>query len=193
MSKSRGNVVDPWLLLDGYGADATRWYMYASAPPYNARRFAPDQVGDVLRQFMLTFWNSYAFFVTYANLDGWTPPKDAGRRGHEGDGSGDETQNSELTPIDRWALSRLNALVRDVTKMLGDYDIHGPAKAIDGFVEELSNWYVRRNRRRFWKAEDDAGQADRLPDPVHLPDDPGAANGALHAVHQRGGLPEPRG
>ena len=155
MSKSRGNVVDPWVLLDGYGADATRWYMYASAPPYNARRFAPDQVGDVLRQFMLTFWNTYAFFVTYANLDGWTP------RGM-GDGEKDSnlqppTPNSQnLTPIDRWALSRLNALVRDVTAMLGDYDIHGPAKAIDSFVEELSNWYVRRNRRRFWKAEDDA-------------------------------------
>jgi isoleucyl-tRNA synthetase len=142
MSKSRGNVVDPWVLLDGYGADATRWYMYASAPPYNARRFAPDQVGDMLRQFLLTFWNTYAFFVTYANLDGWTPEKGIG------DGS--------LTPIDKWALARLNALVRDVTAMLNDYDIHGPAKAIDSFVEELSNWYVRRNRRRFWKAEDDA-------------------------------------
>lgn len=149
MSKSRGNVVDPWLLLNSYGADATRWYMYASAPPYNARRFAPEQVGDVLRQFLLTFWNTYAFFVTYANLDGWTPAKGIGNRQQF------PTPHS-LIPMDRWALARLNALVRDVTRMLEDYDVHGPAKEIDRFVEELSNWYVRRNRRRFWKAEDDA-------------------------------------
>jgi isoleucyl-tRNA synthetase len=145
MSKSRGNVVDPWQLLDSYGADATRWYMYASAPPYNPRRFAPQQVGEVLRQFVLTLWNTYAFFVTYAKLDGWRPPV-----------GGDPLAGVELTAIDRWALARLNALVRDVTAMFDDYDIHGPARAIEAFVEELSNWYVRRNRRRFWKAEDDA-------------------------------------
>ena len=81
MSKSRGNIVDPFLLLDKYGADATRWYMYASAPPYNARRFAPEHVGEMLRQFMLTLWNTYGFFVTYANLDGWTP---------QGSGVGDQ-------------------------------------------------------------------------------------------------------
>jgi isoleucyl-tRNA synthetase len=146
MSKSKGNVVDPWMLLDNYGADATRWYMYASAPPYNPRRFSPDQVGDILRQFLLTLWNSYAFFVTYANLDGWRPPV----------GEADPFAGAELQPIDRWALGRLNTLVQDVTAMMEDYDIHGPAREIDRFVEELSNWYVRRNRRRFWKAEDDA-------------------------------------
>src|SRR5689334_19400117 len=145
MSKSRGNVVDPWQLLRDYGADATRWYMYASAPPYNPRRFAPDLVGEVLRQFMLTLWNTYAFFVTYANLDGWTPPTGQ-----------DAFARAALQPIDHWALSRLNALVRDVTALLDSYDIHGPAKEIERFVEDLSNWYVRRNRRRFWKAEDDA-------------------------------------
>ncbi len=145
MSKSRGNVVDPWQLLDSYGADATRWYMYASAPPYNARRFAPDHVGEVLRQFVLTLWNTYAFFVTYANLDGWHPPRGA-----------DPFRDVKLLAIDRWALARLHALVRDTTAGLDDYDIHGPTKEIERFVEELSNWYVRRNRRRFWKAEDDA-------------------------------------
>jgi len=144
MSKSRGNVVNPWDLLEKFGADATRWYMYSSAPPYNPRRFAPEQVGDVRRQFLLTLWNTYGFFVTYAKLDGWKPAAD-----------GNSLAGAELQPIDRWALGRLNALVRDVTAMLEDYDIHGPAKAIDSFVEELSNWYVRRNRRRFWKAEDD--------------------------------------
>ncbi|MGH2356151.1 MAG: isoleucine--tRNA ligase, partial [Chloroflexota bacterium] len=145
MSKSRGNVVEPADLLETYGADATRWYMYASGPPYQPRRFAPEQVGDVLRQFMLTLWNTYSFFVTYANLDAWRPPA-----------GGDPLKGAELQPIDRWVLARLNALTRDVTAMLDDYDIHGPTKAIERFVEELSNWYVRRNRRRFWKAEQDA-------------------------------------
>jgi len=141
MSKSRGNVVDPFMLIDQFGADAVRWYMFASAPPYNARRFGPEQVGEMLRQFVLTLWNTYSFFVTYANLDGWTPVR---------------SNVGTLAPIDRWALARLNALVRDVEVALDDYDIHAPAKAIEAFVEELSNWYVRRNRRRFWKAEDDA-------------------------------------
>ena len=143
MSKSRGNVVNPWDVLDTYGTDATRWYMFASAPPYNPRRFSGELVGEMLRQFMLTFWNTYAFFVTYANLDGWKPSAGA---------IGTDT----ASPIDRWALARLNALVRDVTQALDSYDIHSPARAIEAFVEELSNWYVRRNRRRFWKAEDDA-------------------------------------
>ncbi|HEX5415703.1 MAG TPA: isoleucine--tRNA ligase, partial [Chloroflexota bacterium] len=152
MSKSRGNVVDPWELMNRFGADATRWYMYASAPPYNPRRFTTDQVGDILREFLLTLWNTYGFFVTYANLDGWRP---------KGEGTPPPTPNTQhptpvLAPIDRWALARLQALVRDVTAMLADYDIHGPAKAIEAFVEELSNWYVRRNRRRFWKSENDA-------------------------------------
>jgi isoleucyl-tRNA synthetase len=153
MSKSRGNVVDPWQLLESYGADATRWYMYASAPPYNPRRFAPEHVGEVLRQFLLTLWNTYSFFVTYANLDGWTPAtSDWGL----GIGNSQWPIANLQSPVDRWAISRLNALVRDVTASFESYDIHTPAKAIEAFVEELSNWYVRRNRRRFWKAEDDA-------------------------------------
>ncbi len=142
MSKSRGNVVDPWHLLTTYGADATRWYMYASAPPYNPRRFAPEQVGDMLRQFLLTLWNTYGFFVTYANLDGWAPGQAV-------------AATLSLTPIDRWALASLNRLVADVTADLEAYDIHTPTKRIESFVEELSNWYVRRNRRRFWKSEHD--------------------------------------
>jgi isoleucyl-tRNA synthetase len=141
MSKSRGNVVDPFMLLEQYGADATRWYMYASAPPYNPRRFAPEHVGEMLRQFMLTLWNTYSFFVTYANLDGWTP---------------DTSSTEGLQPIDKWALASLNKLVREVTADLADYDIYQPTKRIEAFVEELSNWYVRRNRRRFWKSESDA-------------------------------------
>ena len=141
MSKTRGTAVDPFGLVDTYGADAVRWYMYASAPPYNSRVFLPAHVGAMLRQFMLTLWNTYSFFVTYANLDGWT----SGR-----------SNVATPAPIDRWAIARLNALVRDVTAGFERYDVHSPAKAIEEFVEELSNWYVRRNRRRFWKAEDDA-------------------------------------
>jgi isoleucyl-tRNA synthetase len=159
MSKSRGNVVNPFELVDQFGADAVRWYMYASAPPYNPRRFGPEQVGEMLRQFMLTLWNTYSFFVTYANLDGWQPSATGVGSWELGDGKRADAPNPQLptpNPLDQWALSRLNALVRDVTEGLDTYDIHAPAKAIEGFVEELSNWYVRRNRRRFWKAEDDA-------------------------------------
>ncbi len=142
MSKSRGNIVNPWDVLNAYGADATRWYMYAAGQPYNPRRFSLELVGEVLRQFTLTLWNTYGFFTTYANLDGWNLQNNM--------------SSASLTVTDRWALSRLNVLVRDVTAMFENYDVHGPAKAIESFVEELSNWYVRRNRRRFWKAESDA-------------------------------------
>jgi isoleucyl-tRNA synthetase len=164
MSKSRGTGVDPFALVDQYGADATRWYMYASAPPYNSRRFAPEHVGEMLRQFILTLWNTYSFFVTYANLDGWTPgdwglgTRDWGL----GTGNNAPTPNPQSpipnpqSPIDRWALARLNKLVREVSVDLERYDIYQPAKRIETFVEELSNWYVRRNRRRFWKSENDA-------------------------------------
>ncbi len=141
MSKSRGNTVDPFVLMEQYGADAMRWYMFASAPPYNTRRFGPDLVAEMLRQFMLTLWNTYGFFVTYANLDGWTP---------------DQATESGLQPIDRWALASLNKLVREVTADLNSYEIYQPTKRIEAFVEQLSNWYVRRNRRRFWKSENDA-------------------------------------
>jgi isoleucyl-tRNA synthetase len=141
MSKSRGNVVDPWVLLDNYGADATRWFMCASAPPYNSRNFSLENVAELQRQSLLTLWNTYAFFVTYANLDGWQPGK--------------KVEQSGLQLIDRWALARLNNLVRDVTEMFERYDLYGPTREITRFIEELSNWYVRRNRRRFWKAESD--------------------------------------
>ena len=108
-----GNVVNPFELVDQFGADAVRWYMYASAPPYNPRRFAPEQVGEMLRQFMLTLWNTYSFFVTYANLDGWhAGGRDDGRRTT----AIADRIVSRQSPIDRWALARLNALVRDVTE-----------------------------------------------------------------------------
>ena len=160
MSKSKGNIANPFELLDEYGADALRWYMFASGQPYNARRFGPELISEMLRQFLLTLWNTYGFFVTYANLDGWTPQftiSDFGFTTAGQDDSPIQSPKSKIqNPADRWALSRLHALVRDVTASLDAYDINAPARAIEAFVEELSNWYVRRNRRRFWREEHDA-------------------------------------
>jgi isoleucyl-tRNA synthetase len=145
MSKSRGNVIDPWDVLNESGADAFRWYFYTSAPPNAERRFAPSMVTEVVKNFTLTLWNIYSFFVTYANLDKpvLTPsfaPKGKGGKGNI---------------LDRWLLSSLNALVRDVTHAYETYDVPGATRPIEGFVETLSTWYLRRSRRRFWKSESD--------------------------------------
>ncbi|WP_041554664.1 isoleucine--tRNA ligase [Oceanithermus profundus] len=143
MSKSRGNVVDPWSIISEFGADALRWYVYVSAPPEANRRFGPNLVRDVVRDYFLTLWNTYKFFVTYANLDRpdlTAPPPVA-----------------ERPEMDRWLVARLQELVRQVTERLETYDPTGSARALRRFVvEELSQWYVRRNRRRFWKNEDAA-------------------------------------
>jgi isoleucyl-tRNA synthetase len=141
MSKSLGNTVDPWEVFAQYGVDALRWSLFSASPPGNPRRFSVSQVNDSLRQFLLTLWNTYAFFVTYANLDGWEP--------------GQAPAREHLQPTDRWALASLNLLVRDVTASMDDYDVQPAARAIEQFVDDLSNWYVRRNRRRFWKSEAD--------------------------------------
>ncbi|MEA5079104.1 MAG: isoleucine--tRNA ligase [Anaerolineaceae bacterium] len=141
MSKSRGNVVSPWEVLDKNGADATRWYLYTASPPGQERRFSSDLVSEVLRTFTLTLWNTYSFFVTYANLDGWKP---------------DPSAKLEYSPIDQWLRSSLHALVRDVTEALEHYDVLGATRPIETFVDILSNWYLRRSRRRFWKSESDA-------------------------------------
>ena len=142
MSKSRGNIVDPWTVLDEQGADAMRWYMYTSSAPGNPRRFSSHLVGETVRKFLLTLWNTYSFFVTYANLDGWTP--------------GPIPATKSLDLIDKWALSRLQALTAEVTARLDAYDVTEAARAIEEFTDTLSNWYLRRNRRRFWKSEGDA-------------------------------------
>lgn len=143
MSKSRGNVVDPWEIISEFGADALRWYVYVSAPPEANRRFGPNLVRDVVRDYFLTLWNTYKFFVTYANLDRpnlQDPPPLADR-----------------PEMDRWLVARLQELVQQVTERLEAYDPTGSARALRRFVvEELSQWYVRRNRRRFWKNEDAA-------------------------------------
>jgi len=144
MSKHKGNVVDPWEVINAYGADAMRWYLYTSSPPGNERRFSTELVGEVVRSFMLTLWNTYSFFVTYANLDNWTP---------------DSAVIPQFSDLDRWLLSSLEALVRDVTLAFETYDVIGATRPIEAFVDNLSNWYLRRSRRRFWKSESDADKA----------------------------------
>ena len=150
MSKSKGNVVDPWEVLNTHGADATRWYMYTATPPGNARRFSLNLVGEVVRKFLNTLWNSYAFFVTYANASRWTPPAPLLQllRGEEG---ADFSRSTH--PLDRWILAELHALVRDVTAGLDAYDVTTTGRSIEAFVDSLSNWYLRRSRRRFWDGE----------------------------------------
>jgi isoleucyl-tRNA synthetase len=142
MSKSKGNVVWPWDIIRQYGADALRWYLYTAAPPGNPRGFDEKQVLEVTRRFLLTLWNVYSFFVTYANIDRFTPIL-----------SGTQFEPAEL---DHWILSELNQLIKDVDTALENYDPRGGAWQISGFVDSLSNWYVRRSRRRFWKSENDA-------------------------------------
>ena len=141
MSKHVGNVVDPWQVINENGADAMRWYLYTATPPGQERRFSSSLVSEVVRNFTLTLWNTYSFFVTYANLDHWLP---------------DPSRQPEYSPLDRWLLSELNALVRGVTEAMETYDVIGATRPIETFVDHLSNWYLRRSRRRFWKSESDA-------------------------------------
>ena len=140
MSKSRKNVTDPWDVINFHGADAMRWYLLSASPPGQERRFSSDLVAEVIRGFTLTIWNTYSFFVMYANLDGWDPKNDG---------------LVEYSMLDRWLLSAMNTLVRDVTQAMETYDVLGATRPIETFVDQLSNWYLRRSRRRFWKSESD--------------------------------------
>ena len=142
-SKSRGNALDPYYLFDTFGADALRWFFFVS-PVGENYRMGEAPLKQVVQQFLLTFWNVYSFFVTYANIDGFTPGRDA------------PVPLAERPVLDRWLLSRLSHLVETVDRALERYDVNGAARPIQEFVEDLSNWYVRRSRRRFWKAESDA-------------------------------------
>ena len=153
MSKTRGNVVEPWAVLDQQGADALRWYLFTSAPPGNPRRFSAGLVQESLRRFLLTLWNTYSFFVNYANIDRFNPA-DVQRYWKDELGSPRlaEVPQNEL---DRWVLSELNSLVASVTSLMDGYNPTDAARRVEEFVEMLSNWYVRRSRRRFWKSESD--------------------------------------
>jgi isoleucyl-tRNA synthetase len=150
MSKSKGNVVDPSDVLNAHGADAFRWYLYTASPPGQERRFSADLVGSVVRDFTLPLWNVYSFFATYANLDQWTPSSHR-LPPHSGPG-----KRGGLSSLDRWLLSELNVLIRDVTAAYERYDVPGATRPVQDFVERLSNWYLRRSRRRFWKSGSDA-------------------------------------
>ncbi|MGB2710503.1 MAG: isoleucine--tRNA ligase, partial [Conexibacter sp.] len=140
MSKSRGNVVDPWEALDRFGADALRWYFFTSKQPWDGYRFSLDTVGEAVRQFLLQLWNTYGFYVLYANANELAPaalPDPA------------ESSNE----LDRWALSRLSATIETVGERMDDYDATSAGRAVQTFVDDLSNWYVRRSRRRFWDGD----------------------------------------
>lgn len=137
MSKSKGNAVDPMDALGRHGADAIRWYFYENSAPWLPNRFHDDAVQEGARKFMGTLWNTYAFYVLYANIDEFDPTKYT-------------LDYDQLSVMDRWVLSRLNTVVRTVDDCLAHYRVTEAAKALQSFVEELSNWYVRRCRSRFW-------------------------------------------
>jgi isoleucyl-tRNA synthetase len=138
MSKSAGNVVVPWEVIERHGADAFRWYYFTSKQPWDGYRFSLDTVGEAVRQFMKTLWNTYGFFVLYANA---------------GDVEPRPLSDVEQTDLDRWAMSRLQATTETAIERLDDYDTTLAGRAIADFVEDLSNWYVRRSRARFWDGD----------------------------------------
>ena len=137
MSKHKGNVVDPWQVLDNQGADAVRWYFCASSSPWLPTRFYPEGISEYQRKFIGTFWNTYAFYVLYADIDDFNPMDY-------------KLEYDKLSQMDKWALSKLNTLVKTVDELMTDYKVTESARAIQDFTDELSNWYVRRSRDRFW-------------------------------------------
>ena len=136
MSKSKGNVVDPFEVMEGEGADATRWHFYTSSAPWLPTRFSKEDVGETSRRFLGTLWNVYSFYILYAEIDKINPLQ------HKG--------FTSENVMDKWIISKLNTLVKSVDEKLDVYDITGAALDIENFTDELSNWYVRRNRSRFW-------------------------------------------
>jgi isoleucyl-tRNA synthetase len=156
MSKSRANVVEPWDVISTHGADAFRWYYLTAQQPWSGYRFSTETVGESVRQFLLTLWNTYSFWVLYANAENLTPedfrdpclrlPGDAAGNDKLGDGGGGED-------LDRWALSRLQGTVATVRERMDDFDCTTAGREIAAFVEDLSNWYVRLSRRRFWEGD----------------------------------------
>jgi isoleucyl-tRNA synthetase len=151
MSKTRGNVVNPWEVLHAHGADAFRWYLYTASPPGQERRFSSDLVGEVIRTFTLTLWNVYSFFITYANIDGWAPDEALLRMATLGHPAGG-TSARAYSALDQWILSELHSLTRQITQAMDNYDVLGATRPVEVFVDRLSNWYLRRSRRRFWRA-----------------------------------------
>ncbi len=137
MSKHKGNVVDPWDMLNTRGADAVRWYFYTGSSPWLPSRFSGEAVSEAQRKYMGTLWNTYAFYVLYANIDNFNPLEH-------------KLEYDKLGAMDRWVLSRLQTLIKEVDSSLENYAITEPGRALAAFVDELSNWYVRRGRERYW-------------------------------------------
>jgi isoleucyl-tRNA synthetase len=140
MSKSKGNVIEPWDVIEAHGADAFRWYYLTSQQPWSGYRFSVETVGESVRQFLLTLWNTYSFWVLYANAENFGPIDFRGAP---------EPAND----LDRWALSRLQATTATVRERMDEFDCTAAGRAIAAYVEELSNWYVRLSRRRFWDGD----------------------------------------
>ncbi|MDD3818514.1 MAG: isoleucine--tRNA ligase [Actinomycetota bacterium] len=142
MSKSKGNVINPWTILNRQGADALRWYFFTGVSPWLPKNFSAKAIDEVIRKFILTLWNTYSFFVIYANIDNFNPYDH-------------ELEVKDRTEIDRWIISELNQTIKKVNELMDDYNVTESGRAIQNFVDALSNWYVRRSRRRFWKSEED--------------------------------------
>ncbi|HET9163197.1 MAG TPA: isoleucine--tRNA ligase [Solirubrobacterales bacterium] len=153
MSKSKGNVVEPWDVIAAHGADALRWYYLTAQQPWAGYRFSVDTVGESVRQFLLTLWNTYSFWVLYANAEGLGPDDFADiSRGSLWTDS-EKKEPLDMDDLDRWALSRLQATVASVAAHMDGFDCTAAGREIAAYVEELSNWYVRLSRRRFWDGD----------------------------------------
>lgn len=137
MSKHKGNVVNPWDALNKQGADAVRWYFYANSAPWLPSRYYDEAVSEMQRKFMGTLWNTYAFYILYAEIDQFDPTKYT-------------LDYEKLAPMDKWILSKLQTLNKFVDESLEGYKLTEPARAMVDFLDDLSNWYVRRSRERFW-------------------------------------------
>lgn len=143
MSKHKGNVIDPWTVLDHQGADATRWSFYTESMPWLPSRFSPENVSESQRKFLGTLWNTYAFYVLYADIDKFNPAEY-------------NFNYSKISLLDKWIISELNSLIKFVDEGLNKYQITETARKIESFVDKLSNWYIRRSRERFWGSSMDA-------------------------------------
>jgi isoleucyl-tRNA synthetase len=144
MSKSKGNVMDPWSIFSTFGADALRWYFFSAGQPWTPRRVSEEGIREATRQTLVTLWNVFSFHCTYADLDGWSPGTAAPEPVHV---------------LDRWVLSELDDAVASITAALDGFDALGGASRLAAFIDDLSNWYVRRSRPRFWKASDPVAHA----------------------------------
>jgi len=163
MSKHKGNYLDPWEVFDTNGADAMRWYFFSANAPWVNTRFFKEAVGAAQREFLLKLLNVYSFLVIYANIDGFSPGRELKNfPGLAGPFRGGKLWRpaGERAEIDRWMSSELNLATREVTKALDAYDVYGAAGRLSALVESLSNWYVRRNRDRFWRSGFDQDKAD---------------------------------